>query len=119
MAPPGFTILETLIGLFIFLGIALPIIRHAGFSSAEAEIKDRRIAYALLRGECAVMYRNQELPAPKRFLTVGKSVYEISCTAEKDSILMSWSMVVGRAGKSIASVHGLLYVPRMPYRKMP
>jgi hypothetical protein len=106
----GVTLVEALIGLFIFMCILVPLIRFAGSSTESARIRDLKIASALLRGECAVMYKNQKMPSRQRFVTIDKSVYEISFASVNDSILADWSMSVKNNGKPLADVHGLLYV---------
>jgi hypothetical protein len=108
-ANSGVTLVEALIGLVVFMAIIMPLIRFAGSSQEAAKVKDLKIACALLRGECAVMYKNQKTPGPQRFVTIDKSVYEISFASAKDSILADWSMGVKKNGIFIAGVHGLLY----------
>jgi hypothetical protein len=110
LSDSGVTLIEALIGLFIFMCILVPLVRFAGSSTESARIKDLKIATAVLRGECAVMYKNQKMPAAQRFITIDKSIYEISFASVHDSILADWSMSVAKAGRSLADVHGLLYV---------
>jgi hypothetical protein len=110
-ADGGVTLVEALIGLVIFVSIAIPLIRYAASSANSGKVIDLKIASAILHGECAVMYKNQKLPLPQRFVTINNAVFEISSTAEKDSVMANWSITVKKAGKSIAGVHGLLYLP--------
>ncbi len=107
----GFTLIEVLIGLTIFLGITIPLIRYLAMLSVATTVKDQKNAYAILRGECALMYKNQKLPEPLQVIKIDNRVYEVVFTGEKESILLNWSMSVKRTGKSIAAVHGLIYVP--------
>jgi hypothetical protein len=115
----GFTIIETLIGLSIFLCIIIPSIRYAEAIADSGSMKDQQIAYALLRGECCAMYKNQRIPPPSRLVAVDHREYEISFAAEKDSLLVDWTMTVQKAGKSIAFLRGLLYVPAKGSKPLP
>jgi hypothetical protein len=90
-ASSGVTLVEALIGLIIFMAIALPFIRHAVGYANSANVKDLKIACALLRGECAVMYKNQKMPQPQRLITIDNCVYEISSTVENDSAIVNRS----------------------------
>jgi hypothetical protein len=109
-ANSGVTLVEALIGLIVFMCLIIPLIRFAGSSTESAKIKDLKIACALLRGECAVMYQNRKMPISQRFMTIDKSVYEISFDSVHDSVMADWSMAVKKNGKPIAGVHGLLNV---------
>ncbi len=108
--PAGVTLIEALIGMFIFVAIALPLLRFAASSSDYSKPEDLRIACAILRGETAVMYGNQKLAPSRRFVTIDNAVYEVSDSVVMDSLVANWSMTVKKAGKTIAGVHGLLYV---------
>jgi hypothetical protein len=110
MTDSGVTLVEALIGLVVFMCLIVPLIRFAGSSAEASRVKDLKIASALLRGECAVMYKNQKMPVLQRIVTIDKSSYEISFASVSDSILADWSMSVKRDGKPIADVRGLLYV---------
>lgn len=114
----GFTLIEVLIGLTIFLGITIPLIRYLTMLTIATTIKDQKNAYAILRGECAVMYKNQKFPQPSRIISIDNRVYEITCVAEKESILVDWTMSVKKEGKAIAALHGLLYIPTVEEKNL-
>lgn len=115
----GFTLLEVLVGLAIFLGVVIPLIRYLVIFTVTNTVKDKKNAYSILRSECAIMYKNHKLPNPTKIVTIDNRAYEISFNAEKESVLVDWSMYIKKDGKSIASMHGLLFVPIMQDGKSP
>lgn len=115
----GFTLLEVLVGLTIFLGVVLPLIRYLVIFTVSNTVRDRKNAYSILRSECAIMYKNHKLPSSAQIISVDNCAYEVTYNAQRDSVLVDWSMYIKKGGKSIASMHGLLFVPNGPEEKLP
>jgi hypothetical protein len=107
----GLTLVEALIGLFIFVSIFLPLFRFAGPTANSSKVKDLKIACAILRGECEIMYKNHETPPKKRKVVIDKSTYDVEFDSKRDSMIVDWTLRVKRAGKQIAGLHGFLYEP--------
>ncbi len=94
----GFTLLEVLVGLTIFLGVVLPLIRYLVIFTVSNTVRDRKNAYAILRSECAIMYKNHSLPSPSQIISVDNCAYEVTLNAQRESVLVDWTMHVKKSG---------------------
>lgn len=107
----GVTLVEVLIGLVVFVGIALPLFQFQARLGNTGQVRDLYAAYALLRGESQVLYANGELPPASREVALNGIGYVVRCTHERDSQVVSWTMSVEKGEKRIAGITGLLYAP--------
>ncbi len=107
----GMTLLEVLIALLIFVGILLPLLRFVGPTANSSKVKDRKVAYAILKGESEVLYRNRMLPERQSQVCVDNTTYDVLFDSHTDSMMVDWTLSVNRQGKYLAGLHGLLYAP--------
>jgi Tfp pilus assembly protein PilX len=107
----GFTLIEAVTGLVVFLLVAIPSMQYAARLSMNTRATDMQAAFSLLKGETDILYKTKVFPEPGRNVTISKKAYTVSCARDADTGLVVWSMHVTRGEKHIAGVKGLIYVP--------
>jgi type II secretory pathway pseudopilin PulG len=108
----GMTLVEVIISIVILMIVTVPLYSFLGTMGTASKVHDLHIAYALLRGETAIMYKKHALPEKDLSVNIDGVDYTISCSEDsKDQGLVSWSMKVKKGNKSITGIKGLLYVP--------
>lgn len=107
----GVTLIESMVGLAIFLGTIIPVLQYLVDIAADSDLKDLQSAYTLLKGECDILYKKNLLPDSITNIEIDGKNYDLIFTSEKDSIIAPWAMHVERNGKVIAGVKGLVFLP--------
>ncbi len=107
----GLTLVESVVGLVVFVVVVIPVMQFAGRLATSSKGADLQAAYAILKGECDVIYGVRRLPMPQeREIAVDGRQYILKCAHHPDTGLVSWTMAVRKDEKTIAGMSGLVYV---------
>ena len=106
----GFTLIEAITGLVIFVIVALPASQYLSRLCTSSRVRDMQCAAALLKGEIDILYANRAFPGKEREIDSGGRKYTILFSHEPDTGLVTWKMGVKSGGRHITHVSGMLYV---------